>query len=787
MAELEAARYTDLGSRLRRFFIETPRLLMSWEDWLTLVPALVVYLAIAIAIQQADWVRDFPSLAPAVIGGLVLGLLAARTRASHFIVHPVALLFGLMLLTLTATPYGDGGSIAARVEDVVARMNEWVWVVREDDVSNDNLPFVLLVHFLGVLISYLAAWAVFRWRNAWIAVAPACVGLLGIIATTDGRPSGAFLMFSIGALLLISRLHLQRAFSHWDLSRVEYPEWLSVQAAQLTFVLTIVMVVIAWQVPLGKQADAIDKTINTVTDPIEDAFEPLGRLFHDLAGGGGNFHKFGRNLPIRGDVSLGSAVLFEVRGDSLGLVRGTSYDEYTGTGWRSSNRDSEEVNAGDPTSAEIQGRAYRERIVTTLDIAVFDDEDTLFSVGTPLGANIDSVVDLPETFQGDIERLRSQEDLQEGDRYRVAGSVSIARPDQLRADSANYPEWVRERYLQLPDDLPERVYTEAARVTEGVTNPFDLAKAIEAYLREFDVDMSVRATPARRDVVDFFLFDLERGYFDYFSTAMTVMLRTQGVPARVAVGYVLDLEDFEAGSFSVRKNDAYSWVEVYFPTYGWVDFNPSEELLLVGTGLGGFLMNAENTEIPELPLDLIPLSSLGVDGADALADLLAPVDLQRSSGPPWVAIWSVGGVLAAMAAASLGARVYWVWGLRGLSGMPRQWGGVERLAGWAGLRAEESETVRQWGERLGDALERSEEAAALSTAFEEARYGPPDLERTDAVETDQAYRALRNALASRLFGRRAPHRDEEEAEDGAEAPEEDAPDGEPPEEETERV
>ena len=787
MAELEAARYTDLGSRLRRFFIETPRLLMSWEDWLTLLPALVVYLAIAIAIQQADWVRHFPSLAPAVIGGLVLGLLAARTRASHFIVHPVALLFGLMLLTLTATPYGDGGSIAARVEDIVARMNEWVWVVREDDVSNDNLPFVLLVHLLGVLISYLAAWAVFRWRNAWIAVAPACVGLLGIIATTDGRPSGAFLMFSIGALLLISRLHLQRAFSHWDLSRVEYPEWLSVQAAQLTFVLTIVMVVIAWQVPLGKQADAIDKTINTVTDPIEDAFEPLGRLFHDLAGGGGNFHKFGRNLPIRGDVSLGSAVLFEVRGDSLGLVRGTSYDEYTGTGWRSSNRDSEEVNAGDPTSAEIQGRAYRERIVTTLDIAVFDDEDTLFSVGTPLGANIDSVVDLPETFQGDIERLRSQEDLQEGDRYRVAGSVSIARPDQLRADSANYPEWVRERYLQLPDDLPERVYTEAARVTEGVTNPYDLAKAIEAYLREFDVDMSVRATPARRDVVDFFLFDLERGYFDYFSTAMTVMLRTQGVPARVAVGYVLDPEDFEAGSFSVRKNDAYSWVEVYFPTYGWVDFNPSEELLLVGTGLGGFLTNAENTEIPELPLDLIPLGSLGVDGADALADLLAPVDFQRSSGPPWVAIWSVGGVLAAMAAASLGARVYWVWGLRGLSGMPRQWGGVERLAGWAGLRAEESETVRQWGERLGDALERSEEAAALSTAFEEARYGPPDLERTDAVETDQAYRALRNALASRLFGRRAPHRDEEEAEDGAEASEEDAPDGEPPEEETERV
>ena len=789
MANVEAVRAATVSGRLRRLFIETPRLLMSWEDWLTFAPALVVYLSIAIAIQQAEWVRDFPSLAPAVIGGLAVGLLAARARVSPFIVHPTALLLGLMLLTLTATPFSEADSIIARVEDVVSRMNEWVRVVREDDVSNDNLPFVLLVHALGVFFSYLAAWAVFRWRNAWIAVVPACAGLLVIISTTSGQPSGAFLMFSIGALLLISRLHLQRAFSRWDTTQVEYPEWISLQAAQLTVALTVVMVVIAWQVPLGKQADAIDSAIDTVTDPVEEAFEPLTRLFHDLAGGGGNFHKFGRNLPIRGDVNLGSAVLFEVRGETLGLVRGTSYDEYTGTGWRSSDRQEEEVNAGDPTSADLQGRAYRERIVTTLDIQVVDDEDTLFSVGPPLGANIDTVADLPEEFPGDIERIRSREDLQEGDRYRVAGSISIATAEQLRADSANYPAWVRERYLQLPEDLPQRVYDLTAEVTEGVTNPFDLARAVEAYIREFETDMGVRSAPARRDVVDYLLFDLQRGYFDYFSTAMTVMLRTQGVPARVAVGYVLDADDFEAGAFAVRKNDAYSWVEVYFPTYGWVDFNPSEELALLGPGLGGFVAAADNSEMPEIPLDVLPLEPLA-DSAAALEDLLAPIELERQSEPPWVLIYSVGGVAAVVVLMLLGSRLYWVWGLRGLSGMPRQWGGIERLAGWAGLRASEAETVRQWGDRLGAALERPAEAATLSTAFEEARYGPPDLDRSDPDQTGEAYRALRNALAARIFGRRTARRDEEEAdgEAAAEGEAEAAP--EPPPEgdyETERA
>ncbi len=771
MAELGAS---PRAARLRGFALSAPRLLMSWEDWFTLLPALAVYLSLAIAIQQAEWVREFPSLAPAVIGGLVVGLVAARTGASPLLVQPAALLLCLGLLTLTAQPYGEGASLVERVDDIVIRMREWVTVVREDDVSNDNLPFVLLVHTLGVAGAYLAAWAIFRWRNAWLAVVPAGAGLLAIIATTDGQPSGAFLLFSIGALLLVARLHLQRSQAGWDHQRVEYPEWLSAQAAQLTLALTIVMVVVAWQMPLGTQAAATERAISAVTDPIERRVEPLARLFHDILGGGGNFHKFGSTMPVRGDVGLGVRVLFEVRGDYPRLVRGASYDEYTGTGWKATDRDAQQVNAGEAITAGIQGRLYRDRVVTELDVQVFDDEDALFSVGTPLGANIDSVVDLPETFPGDIERVRSREGLDGGDRYRVLGSVSVASPAQLRADSTQYPQWVRERYLQLPDDLPPRVAEESALAVTGTANPYDLAVAIEAYLRTFERDLRVPAAPPRRDVVDFLLFDLQRGYFDYFSTAMTVMLRTQGVPARIAVGYVLDPEDLEAGTFSVRKNDAYSWVEVFFPTYGWVDFNPSNDLSLLGEGIG-ILTGGSSSEIPEIPLDILPLEALsGEDAGAALEALLTPIETDDGGGLPLAVVWSLGGALVVAAVVALGTRLYWLWGLRGLWGLPRQWGGLERLAGWVGLEADEAESASRWGDRLGKALGCEEEAAALSDAFEEARYGPPDLERTSADDTRVAYRALRNALAARLLGRK-PARDEDAAEDMAEPESEPGP------------
>lgn len=760
MAGLTAA--AGRGARLRRFAVDAPRLLMSWEDWFTLVPALVTYAALAVAVQQAGWVRDFPTIAPTVIGAMVVGLAAARTRASQWLVQPAALLLGLALVMTTAQPYAAGDAFTDRVADLVARMREWVSVVRAGDVSTDNFPFVLMVHGLAAIGAYTAAWAIFRWRNAWLAVIPAGAGLLAIIATNatvtaiEERSSWALVMFSIGALLLVARIHLQRSLAGWDRERVDRPEWLSAQAAQLALALTVVMVVVAWLLPSGGQAAATERALSAVASPFQRLADPVERLFANLAGGGGNFHKFGTTLAIRGDVELGKRVLFEVRGDFTGLVRGTSYDRYTGAGWKATEREARETTAGEAITAGVEGRAYRDRTVTELNVTVFDDEEALFSTGTPLGANIDARADLPRSFPGDIERLRAREDFSNGDRYRVIGSVSLAAPDQLRADSTAYPEWVRERYLQLPDDLPERVANEAAAAAEaaGAANPYDLALAIQTRLREFEIDFSVPSAPSRRDAVDYLLDELQRGYFDYFATAMTVMLRTQGVPARIAVGYLLDPADFDPsdGSFSVRKNDAYSWVEAFFPTYGWVEFLAGEELVALGEG-AGLLTGGAAGEFVELPLDTLPLDALTGEGAELTLDELLTPFPDTGGGPPRELFWGIGGALAALAAALLGGRLVWVWGLRGLRGMPRQWGGVERLAGWAGLRADDSESARRWGERLGEALGRPDEATALSAAFEEARYGPPDLERTSADETADAYRALRNALAARLIGR----------------------------------
>ncbi|WBL35238.1 transglutaminase-like domain-containing protein [Tepidiforma flava] len=155
------------------------------------------------------------------------------------------------------------------------------------------------------------------------------------------------------------------------------------------------------------------------------------------------------------------------------------------------------------------------------------------------------------------------------DTYNSFGSVSTATAAQLDAAGTTYPDWVLERYLQLPGSLPQSVRDETRRIIaeSGARTPYTAGEGqLEAYLRTFPYwDLArVPAPPPGRDAVEFLLFDLKRGYFDYQSSAMCVMLRTAGIPCRVAVGYVLTPGSGEETLYTVRKSDAYSWVEVFF-------------------------------------------------------------------------------------------------------------------------------------------------------------------------------------------------------------------------------
>ena len=237
--------------------LRAPRLVMSWEDWLTFAAAVITFMAVAISLEQAEWVPEMPSFVPTAIAGLLIGMVSARIRYYAAAIHPVSLILGAVVIVLATQTYADGATMGERLSDYRIRMEEWYHVVRAGDISNDNLPFVCLVHTLTFLATYFAAWFLFSWHNAWLAVVPSGVILLTNISFLRGTPSGAFIVFLFGAIVLIARLHLQRSQLQWRKEGVDYPEFISVSAIQLTVVSTVGLIIAAWMLPLGNQSKAV--------------------------------------------------------------------------------------------------------------------------------------------------------------------------------------------------------------------------------------------------------------------------------------------------------------------------------------------------------------------------------------------------------------------------------------------------------------------------------------------------------------------------------------------------
>lgn len=137
---------------------------------------------------------------------------------------------------------------------------------------------------------------------------------------------------------------------------------------------------------------------------------------------------------------------------------------------------------------------------------------------------------------------------------------------------------IYDEYLQLPENLPQRIKDLSASLVANETNDYDKAKAIEQYLAsKYPYNLDVRSTPRNRDFVDYFLFDLKEGYCSYFASAMTVLARCAGLPARYVEGYMLppdSVKDSES-TYVVSNMQAHAWVEIYFEGYGWLAFEPT--------------------------------------------------------------------------------------------------------------------------------------------------------------------------------------------------------------------
>jgi transglutaminase-like putative cysteine protease len=580
------------------------------------------------------WLNQFsgrfasPSLGSTTLLALLLGWLLARSRLPGWLAAILAALAGLMVVVLLV---GELVSpLLALAQSIFSLMRELrFW--RPGQPLPDESLILVLAQDLGLRLADLALRALFWARRLlrgasgfdaqaaglvwglvlWCAAAWASWGVrrrdqpllaalpaVGIAAASlaFAREQLFYLVPAFGATLgLLAWSQYTRRSQDWQRQSVDYatdiPFDLTLWAGAIVVGVGGLALVAA--IPSPHQAVRLTRSLLVTRSqtaenlgqslglsPGTGLTQPVGKAgllprLH-LLGSGPELSQrviyLVRVLEPSGQLAASSITDLPVEGHLY--WRAVAYDVYDGRGWSTSPTTANAYAGGEgPPLPEQLGTYYwieqeiqavgdaGRQVVQAGDLYRLDQPFTTDQRTAP--------PDELDVFGARLDRPPSAGE------YRAVSGLLAPSQEELTAAGYDYPLWVAARYLALPPDLPPRLQELANDITAGKATPYERAKAIEAYLRLIPYTLDVPAPPPGRDVADYYLFDLRRGYCDYAATAMAVMARAVGLPSRLVVGYAPGSYDPDIQRVVITEAEAHSWPEIYFSDVGWVRFEPT--------------------------------------------------------------------------------------------------------------------------------------------------------------------------------------------------------------------
>jgi len=745
----------------------------GWDGWTFALWSAAVLVA-AMALPAANWTDDLGFVPMVAAAGLGLGALLVVSRLRGRAAFVLAAGYGLLLIVWQLTSVLDPAMAwRERVFDLAARVAGFVSVVTAGEPSHDSLMFVLAMSLTFWAMAVFGTWWLFRRGGLWLAVLlPGLAVFLNVYYYRYGTRLQIYLpVFLLVALALIVRTELSGRRRGWEERRAQVSTDVSSRVTQAGIAAALLLVVLAW---MGPQ---IPDTQLESAAGVTGSRTPFGEFFSDALAGlraPVNLYgeTFGGSLPLAAGRPPGDRVV--LRAKSLGDVpentrvywRARAYDTYRDGEWEVTVGDvtAFRPRQGDAADPNHLGRIEVEFAVSSLTPAM----KLLYAPAEIAWLNRSS--DLRQVAVDgtvvDVLEATSVETLLPGDSYRVRSRLASPLEGDLRRAGTEYPPWVEQSYLQLPDDFPRRVDQLAREITGGAATPYDKAAAVTAWLRaNMRYDRESIAPPSGRDPVDWFLFDSRLGFCDYYASAAVLMLRSLGVPSRLAVGFAEGEYNDDTEQYFVSEADLHSWPEVYFPGFGWVEFEPTVSQPALARSQGQSAA-AEGTESEE------SASASGGESAGGSIDLLDQLaDIEESQVPETVAPatpWIGYGLLASAVVMLVvyvtpARRIFARWTVsatrrigRRMPARVEEWSApplseaattFRRLAPWParlGIRLEADATPNERARAVAERVPARHEAVAIiADAYTAERYGGrPPLKG----EARRAWRSLRPRL-----------------------------------------
>lgn len=552
-------------------------------------------MTVTLAIGATGWTEGVNIVTFVGLGSIIISLMLVRSILPGLVAHQMSLIIGLgWSFWITSRLLPANYTWLERWENLISRLQYWYYQATQGGTSYDNLMFIFQMNVIIWGMGYMTIWLILRSGRVWQAIIPGGLVLLINLYYAPQDISLWFLIYLLLALLLVIRFNLFEQETRWRLEGTFFRSDISLDFLRDGFIFSALVIALAWFTP-----PVVDAKTLSLFDEFQGSWQDMqrewNRMYADLNyANPSTLNSFGTNLTLGGPRNLTKEPVMEVQIEGIGRYwRATTYDEYTGLGWR--NNDEEAASFGPETPLTLP--QYDGRVPVTQTYTSYRDGSTILyglsqvvQIDRPARVSFNELsveyvagrttapIWLSETqpWVEEITYLRSNAVVDRGETYQVVSMVTQASVPQLEAAGEAYPPWVTERYLQLPTNITPRTRDLATTLTERFSTPFAKTRAIERYLRtELTYNEKMAQPPAGVEKVDYVLFESQEAYCDYYASAMVVMLRSLGIPSRIAVGFARGQYDGDKRAFQVVNADAHSWVEVYFPRYGWVEFEPT--------------------------------------------------------------------------------------------------------------------------------------------------------------------------------------------------------------------
>jgi hypothetical protein len=564
------------------------------EGWFSLfLVAAVVYSTIW-CIQAVGWVDHLNILTLTTAIGLLCGLIAAKQRRFPPLVIHITLFVVSILLAFwqTAGAFYNGNSTL-----FIQSTHLWLTQVFAGNSTDDDAIFLFLITALSFILAYTSAWLVYHTRNPWLMILANAIVLLINLSNVDSGYIIFLIVFLIAALLLLLRFNLHESIRRWRRHGLRYADDIGWDVMQAGTLLSIAILIFSWLLPWGYTNPAAAQIWTASGNPWVQLENTWNRVISVNGGANASNHgNFRDRLVLGGNPNLNHDIVMTVQSDDDGsqYLESLSYDTYLGTdGWTNEPVQTTKLPANQPFTT---GTALTHVVTQKIKIVNPPGEETPYLLGASQIAQVNLPAKLENgTITGDIVAwVDGSGSLTPGMQYTVTSLVSSADEQTLRSVPmptnapqypADYPGTLPPTVydpnivtanLQLPIGLDPNIARLARQITANSPTMYDKVLALQTYLRtNYSYNLNVNLPPGQEGVSWFLFRSNHQGYCNYFASAMAVMARTLGIPARVVVGYTNGTYDSKNHQRVINGTDAHAWTQVYFAGYGWINFEPS--------------------------------------------------------------------------------------------------------------------------------------------------------------------------------------------------------------------